>query len=105
MGVMPLQNEMQLTMGESTCETTLWSIPSYFDGGKANFNIRSLMEVAMERCATARCAVRLMGDLAVTYGFYGVDGGPIANEAEALVIGKKNFILLILFFFFKMQSL
>eukprot|EP00604_Paraphysomonas_vestita_P004297 CAMPEP_0174825458 /NCGR_PEP_ID=MMETSP1107-20130205/42774_1 /TAXON_ID=36770 /ORGANISM="Paraphysomonas vestita, Strain GFlagA" /LENGTH=330 /DNA_ID=CAMNT_0016057083 /DNA_START=416 /DNA_END=1405 /DNA_ORIENTATION=- len=44
-----------------------------------------MMEVAMERCDNARCAIKTMGDLATTYGFYGNDPG---NEGagEAVVI-------------------
>ena len=39
----------------------------------------------MERCKTARCAVQLMGDLAVEYGFYGAvwKGDPFTVEGEA----------------------
>ncbi len=40
-------------------------------GGHAMFGIMELIRVALERCATARCAVRTMGDLAVEHGFYG----------------------------------
>mmetsp|Transcript_13720 Transcript_13720/g.14261 ORF Transcript_13720/g.14261 Transcript_13720/m.14261 type:complete len:715 (+) Transcript_13720:67-2211(+) len=91
MGHYPLQNEKQLTMGESTCYTTFWSIPSYFPDGKANFNLRSLMEIAMERCETARCAITTMGDYAVKYGFYAIDGsGPKADSGESLSIGDKK---------------
>jgi dipeptidase len=90
MGTFPLQNDKQLTMGESTCETTFWSTPSTFPEGRAHFNIRSLMEVAMERCATARCAIRIMGELAVKYGFYGPEDGPIATDGEALTIGRQT---------------
>jgi dipeptidase len=75
-------------MGESTCETDFWSIPSYFPGGKANFNIRGLMELAMERCETARCAITTMGHYSTKYGYYGVGAGPKATDGEALIIGK-----------------
>mmetsp|Transcript_8804 Transcript_8804/g.13172 ORF Transcript_8804/g.13172 Transcript_8804/m.13172 type:complete len:726 (+) Transcript_8804:54-2231(+) len=90
MGHYPLQNEKQLTMGESTCFTTFWSIPIYL-GGQAKFNLRSLMEIAMERCATARCAIVTMGRYAVEYGFYAIDGdGPKAESGEGLVIGDTE---------------
>lgn len=87
MGTFPIQNDKQLTMGESTCETTFWSTPSNYANGKAHFSIRSLMEVAMERCATARCAIEIMGKLATEFGFYGPEDGPIASDGEALTIG------------------
>lgn len=91
MGHYPIQNEKQLTMGESTCYTTFWSIPSYFPEGKANFNLRSLMEIAMERCETARCAITTMGEYATKYGFYALDGdGPKAESGESLTIGDKQ---------------
>ena len=57
-------------MGESTCRVKFWALPIYA-GGNATLNLRMLMEIAMERCATARCAILLMGDLAIKYGFYG----------------------------------
>ena len=39
--------------------------------GTANFNMHSLMEIALERCDTARCAILTMGNLAYKHGFYG----------------------------------
>ena len=91
MGSYPLQNEKQLSFGESTCETTLWSTPSWL-GGKANFNVRSLMEVALERCDTSRCAIALMGNLAEKYGFYCYEGMPTPNAgcSEALTIADPK---------------
>lgn len=35
----------------------------------ALLDIGELMKVALERCATARCAVELMGQLVEDYGF------------------------------------
>lgn len=70
LGSYGIQNEKQLGMGESTCRAVFYSTPAYA-GGKAHMNVRTLMEVAMERCETARCAIILMGDLAVEHGFYG----------------------------------
>lgn len=91
MGTYPLQNEKQLSFGESTCETTLWSSPVWL-GGKAAFNVRSLMEVALERCATARCAIELMGSLAEKHGFYCFEGqeSTHADCSEALTIGDPK---------------
>ncbi|MFO7617240.1 MAG: C69 family dipeptidase [Bacteroidales bacterium] len=73
----PCLNEKQLAMGETTI------------GGKrelANddglFLIEELQAVALERCTTARDAIRLMGELATKYG-YGDDG-------ECLTVADKN---------------
>ena len=72
-------------MGESTCRAIFWALPIYA-AGNATFNLRGLMEIAMERCATARCAIIMMGDLAVRYGFYGAaapSDSPINQQNEA----------------------
>ena len=67
-----IQNTEGLSMGESTCGG-VWGAQSVpiFDGGDALLEMAELSRIAMERCATARCAVQLMGDLAVEHGFYG----------------------------------
>ena len=39
------------------------------------FGIGELTSVAMERCDSARCAIKTMGQLAVDYGFYGEYSG------------------------------
>ncbi|GMI40632.1 hypothetical protein TrCOL_g10016 [Triparma columacea] len=81
-----IQNEHQLSMGESTCggKAELAHAPT-FDGGHALLEMSELSRIAMERCKTARCAVQLMGDLAVEYGFYGAvwKGDPFMVEGEA----------------------
>ena len=66
-----IMNEVGLIMGESTCaaKTVGWSTKEYSYGYNL-FSIHELSKVAMERCATARCAIQLMGDLAVEHGFY-----------------------------------
>jgi dipeptidase len=60
----PCLNEKQLAMGETTI------------GGKEElrndeglFQIEELQSIALERCRTAREAIRLMGDLATKYGY------------------------------------
>jgi hypothetical protein len=63
--------------------------------GKANFNMHALMEIALERCDTARCAILLMGKLAFEHGFYagGWDDSPetARDEAgEAIPISDKH---------------
>lgn len=73
-------NEAGLVMGESTCATKLTSLPrghvqpdesGRLRNGSALFGIDELSRVALERCATARCAARTMGEMAVRHGFYG----------------------------------
>lgn len=78
-------------MGESTCNSIFYAVPSFapsmsysffffcsssllilfMTDGTANFNMHSLMEIALERCDTARCAILTMGNLAYKHGFYG----------------------------------
>ena len=95
LGSYGIQNERQLGMGESTCRAVFASTPAYA-GGDAHMNVRTIMEIAMERCETARCAIILMGDLAMEYGFYGA-GDPSEpvesqqNEAgEALTVSDPH---------------
>jgi dipeptidase len=57
--------------------------------------IEALTELAMERCDTAECAVTLIGNFSVDYGYYGpgwVDGGEAAasNAGEALIISDPE---------------
>mmetsp|Transcript_116711 Transcript_116711/g.371322 ORF Transcript_116711/g.371322 Transcript_116711/m.371322 type:complete len:683 (-) Transcript_116711:231-2279(-) len=69
-----LINDQGLALGESTCSAHLVGV-GVPDGGEGLFAIRQLMAVALERCATARCAVQTMGDLGAQHGFYGEDPG------------------------------
>jgi|EP00670_Eutreptiella_braarudii_P006565 dipeptidase len=90
-----IMNEVGLIMGESTCaaKTVGWSTKEYSYGYNL-FSIHELSKVAMERCATARCAIQLMGDLAVEHGFYanaGTSTAPdFADSAEALAVGDRT---------------
>ncbi|KAJ0393771.1 hypothetical protein P43SY_004213 [Pythium insidiosum] len=90
-----MMNEVQLSIGESTCgaKTVGWPLDAG-SHGKNLFGIAELSKVALERCDSARCAVKTMGDLAVTYGFYSEDSGDPAkpdygDSAEALSITDK----------------
>jgi dipeptidase len=61
-----MQNEHQLSIGE----TTIWN--GERDGlqdPEGMFNIVELSHVALERCTTAREAVKLMGELVDKYGY------------------------------------
>jgi len=87
-----LINDVGLAVAESTtsARTVGWPIGS--PGGANLFGIMELLRVALERCATARCAVKTMGALAVQYGFCGDGTGTPAepkyggaSESAALI--------------------
>ncbi|RHY33820.1 hypothetical protein DYB32_001384 [Aphanomyces invadans] len=85
-------NEVQLSIGESTCSARTTGWPKSIPGGRAVFGIGELTSVAMERCDTARCAIKLMGSLAEEHGFYSEYGGtPDAPgyDSEALGITDR----------------
>ena len=69
-GVYAVINEHQLGIGECTCAAKTYA-KSKLEGGEALFDVAALSRVAAERCKTAREAIRLMGELAVKYGYYG----------------------------------
>jgi len=81
-------NEHGLGLGESTCPAFLVG-KSVADGGSDLFSIGNLMNIALERCKTARCAVKLMGELGSKYGFYGEDPG-IAGGGEAVTLVDRT---------------
>jgi len=68
-GVYGIMNEHRLAMGECTCASKTSAKPK--PEGEALFDVAALSRVAMERCTTAREAIKLMGDLGVEYGYYG----------------------------------
>lgn len=91
-----LQNDQQLTIGESTCgaKTVGWCLNHESGKGYNMFGIGELSKLVMERCDSARCAVTLMGSMAETHGFFSDDSGDMANpgygdSAEALGIADK----------------
>lgn len=73
----PCMNEKQLAMGETT-----FSGPDTLVNEKGMFMIEELQRVALQRCSTAREAIKLIGELIAKYG-YG-DGG------ECITIADKN---------------
>jgi len=82
-----LMNEHGLAMGESTCPSFL--IGTGVDaGGEALLTIGNLMNIALERCVTARCAVSMMGSLGEKYGFFGEDPG-LGGAGEAVTVVDK----------------
>lgn len=95
LGSYGIQNEKQVSIGESTCGAVFFARPIYAPKGTAILHMPVLTEIALERCDTARCAVQLIGDLAVRYGIYGtgwdVDIGTARSEAgEALTISDTQ---------------
>ena len=78
-------NEASLAMGESTCacrsELNANSRPTLLEqpttsgdqpaAGGALWDIGALTRLALARCSTARCALDLMGHVAVRDGYYG----------------------------------
>ena len=60
----PCLNEKQLAMGETTI-----SGRKLLENPKGMFLIEELQRVALQRCTTARQAIRLMGDLIQRYGY------------------------------------
>jgi dipeptidase len=58
-------------------------------GGQALFCVNELSRLAMERCATARCAVELMGAAAERWGFYGASGS-FEGGSETLLIADTT---------------
>uniref|UniRef100_M4C0D6 Peptidase n=1 Tax=Hyaloperonospora arabidopsidis (strain Emoy2) TaxID=559515 RepID=M4C0D6_HYAAE len=89
-----MMNEVQLSVSESTCGAKTAGWPLDVPGGKNLFGIAELSKLALERCATARCAINTMGQAAETYGFYSEDSGVMTapdygDSAEALIIGDQ----------------
>ncbi|MBN2438882.1 MAG: C69 family dipeptidase [Deltaproteobacteria bacterium] len=72
-------NEHQLSIGECTNLAKVHPLP---EPGKRIFYSAELSRVALERCKTAREAVRLMGDLIEKYGYYGT--------GETLLVGDPK---------------
>lgn len=73
----PCLNEKQLAMGETTI-----SGRDTLQNKKGLFLIEELERIALERCSTARDAIRLMGQLVKTYGY--------GDSGECLTIADKD---------------
>jgi len=92
-----VQNEMGLSIGESTCtaRTAGWPATPDKPYGFNRAGIEDLSKIGLERCATARCAVQTMGDIAVEVGFYSADSGDPsapdhADSAEGLAVADTK---------------
>lgn len=78
-GVFGYMNDQQLAIGEST----IGNRPKMSNPTQTPvFNITMLTLLAMERCRTAREAIRLMGSLAEKFGYGGEDGGEMLAVAD-----------------------
>ena len=73
----PCLNEKQLAIGETTI-----SGKDILRNKNGLFNIEELERIALERCSTAREAIRLMGDLVKQYGY--------GDSGECLTIADKD---------------
>mmetsp|Transcript_5281 Transcript_5281/g.13028 ORF Transcript_5281/g.13028 Transcript_5281/m.13028 type:complete len:698 (+) Transcript_5281:58-2151(+) len=77
----PIMNEHGVGFGETTIDRTRLSA---FQPNTTNFfYTHEAMKVALERCKTARCALRTMGDLVDRYGFYG--DSPFSGESVSVI--------------------
>ena len=74
-----IMNEHQLSIGECTDKAKVHPEP---EAGKRIFYSAELSRVALERCKTAREAIKLMGELIGKYGYYGT--------GETLVVADKE---------------
>ncbi len=73
----PSINEKQLAIGETTI-----SGKEELQNKKGLFLIENLQRVALQRCTTARDAIKLIGELIEVYGF--------ADAGECITIADKN---------------
>ena len=79
-----IMNEHQLMFGEATNGAKVTAEPK---PGKLIFYSAELSRVALERCRTAREAIKLIGHLIETYGYYGTgETLPVADTKEGWVI-------------------
>jgi len=79
-----IMNEHQLMFGECTDGTKIQPEPV---PGKLIFYSAELSRVAAERCKTAREAVKLIGSLIETYGYYGTgETLPIGDKEEGWIL-------------------
>lgn len=79
-----IMNEHQLMFGEATSGSKITAEPT---PGKLLFYSAELSRVALERTKTAREAIKLIGELIETYGYYGTgEILPIADKNEGWVL-------------------
>jgi len=81
-------NEMDVGIGESTCSGIFGAIPLGVPNGTALLSVDELSQIAMERASSSREAIKIMGALAVEYGFYGA--GSFEGTSESLGVTDPN---------------
>jgi dipeptidase len=74
-----IMNEHQLSIGECTDKAKVHPEP---EADKRIFYSAELSRVALERCKTAREAVKLMGELIEKYGYYGTGETLVVADPE-----------------------
>ena len=84
-----IANECGLMIAESTCSAVFGAKLRGAAGGQALLGYMELTRIALERCATAKCAVELMGALAEEHGYYGADA--TAGEAGEVLSRVETF--------------
>jgi dipeptidase len=90
-----VQNEWGLSIGESTCTANTVGWPANVPYGYNRAGIEDLSKLALERCKTARCAAKTMGQIAFEQGFYSADSGLPTNpgytgSSECLVLADAT---------------
>ena len=79
-----IANDKGVMIGESTC-SAIFGSKLRGSGGSALLGYMELTRIALERCASAREACQLMGDLAVEHGFAG-NTADLMGAAESLSV-------------------
>lgn len=74
-------NEYQLSIGECTDKAKVHPEP---EAGKRIFYSAELSRVALERCKTAREAIKLMGELIEKYGYYGTGETLVVADTQEI---------------------
>jgi len=82
----PLMNDQGVGFGESSCAANLVNrfpgdLTDKRDVPTGMLDTVTLMQLALERCSTARCAVELMGKLSEEFGFVPTPGEPTVGQA------------------------
>lgn len=84
-----VMNEKGLSFGESTGWAKIHTLRRG-QGGTALFYVSELMQIALERCSTARCAITTMGYWAEKEGFYGEESNPTCAGETLTVIDSEE---------------
>eukprot|EP00191_Tetraselmis_sp_GSL018_P004446 CAMPEP_0177621152 /NCGR_PEP_ID=MMETSP0419_2-20121207/27403_1 /TAXON_ID=582737 /ORGANISM="Tetraselmis sp., Strain GSL018" /LENGTH=739 /DNA_ID=CAMNT_0019120991 /DNA_START=548 /DNA_END=2765 /DNA_ORIENTATION=- len=87
-------NQKQLVLAETTLSARTVGWPLGTGYGYNMMCMEELTKIAMERCDSARCAVKTMGDLAVRYGYFSLASGTpdkpsYGSSAEAAAVGDR----------------